>query len=213
MSSFDYPVDRRTSLKWMLAAAASLAVLDRSAFASDEVHPAAVGYGTDPDLLKVYHPGDLWPLTMTESQRATAAALCDAIIPADAKSPSASAVGVPAFIDEWVSAPYPIQKQDRDIVVAGLEWIEAESQRRFGSAFPGLIYSQKAAICDDICYVPKAKPQFQKAARFFKLFRDLTAAGFYTTKEGWSDIGYIGNVPLASFEGPPREVLAKLGLG
>jgi hypothetical protein len=26
------------------------------------------------------------------------------------------------------------------------------------------------------------------------------------------DIGYIGNVPLEKFEGPPREVLQKLGL-
>jgi hypothetical protein len=26
------------------------------------------------------------------------------------------------------------------------------------------------------------------------------------------DIGYVGNVPLASFDGPPTEVLRKLGL-
>jgi hypothetical protein len=26
------------------------------------------------------------------------------------------------------------------------------------------------------------------------------------------DIGYVGNIPLAEFNGPPREVLEKLGL-
>ncbi len=54
-------------------------------------------YGTDPNLVRVYKPGDLWPLTFTSAQRATAAVLCDLIIPADAKSPSASSVGVVDF--------------------------------------------------------------------------------------------------------------------
>jgi hypothetical protein len=27
------------------------------------------GYGIDPDLTKIYHPGDLWPLTMTPKER------------------------------------------------------------------------------------------------------------------------------------------------
>ena len=26
------------------------------------------GYGSDPDLLKTYHPGDVWPLTLTAAQ-------------------------------------------------------------------------------------------------------------------------------------------------
>jgi len=26
------------------------------------------------------------------------------------------------------------------------------------------------------------------------------------------DIGYVGNVPLTTFDGPPREVLKRLGL-
>ena len=41
------------------------------------------GYGTDPDLVKSYRAGQLWPLTMNEAQRRTAAALCALIIPAD----------------------------------------------------------------------------------------------------------------------------------
>ena len=205
-------MDRRDAIKWMLTAAASLAVLQRNGQAAEAATPAGKGYGTDPDLLKEYKSGDLWPLTMTDAQRTTAAALCDVIIPEDAKSPSASALHVHDFIDEWISSPYPDQQRDRPIVLDGLAWLEAESQKRFQSGFSNLVRKQQTSICDDICYVPNAKPEFRKAAQFFKKFRDLTSGGFYTTPQGMKDIGYVGNVPLDKFEGPPPEVLKKLGL-
>jgi len=37
--------------------------------------PTANGYGGDPKLTKLYHPGDVWPLTLSAAQRRTAAAL------------------------------------------------------------------------------------------------------------------------------------------
>ena len=81
-------------------------------------------------------------------------------------------------------------------------------------SFPGvnLVLKQKTAICDDICYAAKAKPEFRSAAHFFARFRDLTAGGFYSTPEGMKDIGYVGNVPLATFDGPTPEALKHLGL-
>jgi hypothetical protein len=208
------PIDRRRAIKWMLTAAASLAVLQRAGLAADGAASAAsaIGYGTDPNLLKDYKPGNLWSLTFSDQQRRTAAALCDVIIPEDAKSPSASALHVHEFIDEWISAPYPDQIRDRPIVLDGLAWIDAEAQKRFQNDFANLVRRQQTLICDDICYAPKAKPEFKKAAQFFKKFRDLTSGGFYTTPEGMKDIGYTGNVPLDKFDGPPPEVLQKLGL-
>jgi hypothetical protein len=205
-------MDRRAAIKWMLTAAASLAVLNREGRAAGTATPSGQGYGTDPDLLKEYKPGDVWPLTLTDAQRRTAAALCDVIIPEDSKSPSASAVHVQDFIDEWISAPYPEQQRDRTTVLEGLAWIEAEAQRRFQASFADLVRKQQTMICDDICHAPKAKAEFKQAAQFFRKYRDLTAGGFYTTPEGMKDIGYIGNTPLATFEGPPPEVLQKLGL-
>ncbi|HYP15660.1 MAG TPA: hypothetical protein VEQ65_00505, partial [Opitutus sp.] len=61
-------------------------------------------------------------------------------------------------------------------------------------------------------YEANAKPEFKQPAAFFARFRDLTAGGFYTTPQGMKDLGYIGNVPLPSFDGPPPELLKKLGL-
>lgn len=207
-------VDRRTAIQWMLTAAATISVLDRhSSAAEGAAKPVkAAGYGPDPSMVKFYQPGDIWPLTLTEAQRQTTRALCDIIIPADETSPSASAVGVPDFIDEWISSPYPAQAGDRKTVLGGLQWIEEEAQRRFGKPFAILDPAQHTAICDDICSPSKAKPEHKSATAFFKRFRDLTAGGYYTTAEGMKAIGYVGNVPLPAFEGPPIEALRHVGL-
>jgi len=210
-------MDRRTSIKWMMAAAAAMQSLQlQRSLAGDlikgEVPAGQPGYGTDPDLMKEWKPGGPWPLTLVEIARPQVAALCDLIIPADAASPSASSVGVVDFIDEWISAPYPQQRADREIILGGLAWLPGESMRRFGKAFEHLTDAQRAAIADDICSPAKAKAEFATAAKFFAKFRDLTAGGFYTTPVGMKDIGYVGNVPLAKFDGPPLEALKKAGL-
>lgn len=213
MSPHDFPrVDRRTAIKWMLMAAASVTILDRQAFSANAPTPSGRGYGTDPVLNRDYKPGDAWPLTFTDAQRRTAAALCAAIIPEDEESPSAASVGVQDFLDEWISAPYPRQQADRQPILDGIAWINTEAQRRFSKEFADLDEKQTTAILDEICYVPDAKPELQEPAKFFTRFRDLTAGGFYTTPAGMKDVKYIGNVPLAEFKGPPPEVLAKLGL-
>jgi len=209
-------LDRRTTLKWMFAAAAAVPSLRTLGAMPDplarDVAATQAGYGTDPALMKEWKPGGPWPLTLTESGRRATQALCDLIIPADEHSPAASAVGVVDFIDEWISAPYPNQRADRDTVLSGLSWIDEEASKRFGKGFSNLDEKQRSAIADDICSASKAAPEFAKAAKFFAKFRDLTAGGFYTTPIGMKDIGYTGNVVLDRFDGPPLEALKKAGL-
>ena len=215
MSRPDLPrLDRRTALKWMLTATAAIAITDRSMFAAtpQAAAPATKGYGTDALLNKEYQPGDFWPLTMTDHQRRTAAALCGLIIPAEGSVPSAADLRVHDFIDEWISSPYPDQKGDREAVLSGLAWIDGEAQKRFGKVFTELDHGQMSAIADDLCHAPDARPEHAAGAKFFAKFRDLTTSGFFTTPEGMKDIGYVGNMPLAEFKGPPPEVLQKLGL-
>jgi hypothetical protein len=205
-------VDRRTTIKWVLAAGAAWPLRDRRAAGADSA-PTARGYGTDPNLVANYRPGELWPLTLTAAQRRLAGILADIIVPADDHSPSASAVGVVGFIDEWVSAPYPTHQRDRNIVLDGFAWLEAEAARRFGKGFSDLHTSLQHGICDDICDESRATTERRAAAHFFALYRDLTAGGFYSTPAGRKDLNYIGNVPLARFEGPPPALLKALGLG
>lgn len=212
-------MDRRTTVKWLLAASAPWAFVKKPTFArqvqSAEIsayQPVALGYGTDPKPSQAYRRGEFWALTFTPQQRRIATALSDLIIPADSESPSASMVGVVDFLDEWISAPYAEQQQDRRMILEGFEQLERESSRRFEKSFELLEEAQKKSICDDICYAANAKPEFAPAARFFARYRDLTAGGFYTTPEGRNDLKYMGNTPLARFDGPPPEVLRKVGL-
>ena len=150
--------------------------------------------------MKKYAAGDLWPLTLTKEQRATASALCDLIIPADDVSPAASSVGVVDFIDEWISAPYPEHAADRQTVIDGLSSIDAQAQRQFKAPFAKLSATQMTTIADAIVAEP-----------FFERYRALTAGGFYTTPIGTRDLKFVGNVATATFEGPPKEVLRSWG--
>lgn len=204
-------MDRRTTIKWMLAASAAWPLVgDRAARGNPAV--TVRGYGTDPNLTVDYHPGEVWPLTFTAAQRELAGILSDIIIPADEHSPSASGVGVVEFIDEWVSAPYPRYQRDRTVVLGGFSWLNAEGVLRFGKDFSQLDVGKQRAICDDICDKARATAERGDAAHFFALYRDLTAGGFYSTPVGRKDLNFIGNVPLAQFVGPPAELLKALGL-
>ena len=204
-------MDRRTTIKWVLAASAAWPLLEKRAARADSP-PTARGYGTDPDLVKNYRPGEVWPLTLTAAQRRLAGVLADIILPADERSPSASAVGMIEFIDEWVSAPYPVHQQHRNIVLVGFAWLDAEAARRMGTGFSDLDAAQQRGICDDICDESRAAGERRDAAHFFALYRDLTAGGFYSTPAGRKDLNYIGNVPLARFDGPPAALLKALNL-
>jgi gluconate 2-dehydrogenase gamma chain len=216
-------IDRRDALKAIAVAAAAATLTDAANPVTAEAQARAArtlptapapksgprGTPTDPDLLNARAT---WPMQLTAAELVTLSALVDVIIPADDKSPAASTVGVPAYINEYVSAPYDWAESALIRVRGGLVWLDVESTKRFGKRFTALSLAEKSQICDDICYLPTAKKEFQSAARFFDAVRDLAAVGFYTTDAGMKDIGYVGNVPLVKFEGPPPHVLKHVGL-
>ncbi len=209
-------MDRRHALKVIGASAALPALLPKPEV--EAIDPAATqgppwtgpaGTPSDPNLVT---PKIGWPGKLQAGELATLTALCDTIIPADSHSPSASAVGVPAYINEWASAPNDDQREALAKLRGGLAWLNGESERRFGRPFARLTEPERHQIADDICYEPKAKPEFKGAAQFFDTVRDLTATGFYTSHEGMKDLKYVGNVPLPKWDGPPSAVLKHLGL-
>ncbi len=151
-----------------------------------------------------------WPNKLQLRELVTLTALCDMIIPADAKSPAASTVGAPAYLNEWASRPGGEASLVR--VRGGLAWLDRESHTRFGKRFHLATNAQRTEICDDICYLPKATPEHQFAAQFFDTIRDQTTTAFYTTPQGWKDLGYIGNVATPKFEGPNAEIRRQIGV-
>ncbi|TYT23627.1 gluconate 2-dehydrogenase subunit 3 family protein [Luteimonas viscosa] len=231
-------LSRRDSLKLLAALAASAMLPALSACGSPSTGDApdgladaghwpeldlqpvtASGYGKDPDLITP--PEAPWPLTLTPDQLSLLALLSDIIVPAEGKSPSASAVQVPTVIDEWVSAPYPDQQQDRLTVLSALAWLDDEAALRFSQPFATLATAQQLAIIDDIAYRNDQTPrQFQRMAEAFARLRNLVLAAYFCTPDGMEDIGYMGNVAIAGdYPGPTPEayrhletVLADLGL-
>jgi len=185
-------VDRRTALTWIgvvgaATAAAGAGVVIYNHRVGDKAE--AKGYGTDPKLNPpVKAP---WPRILTPDQLQTAAILADHILPATATAPSASSLGVPDFIDEWVSAPYPDQLKDRPLLVDGLKALGKK-----------VLKADAGKRAEALAALP--------GSDFFKRFRKLTIGAYYTTEAGFKDIGYIGNVSRASDPGPSAEVKAVL---
>lgn len=218
-------VDRRTTIKWLAATmlSANAGCASNARFVGEEIPPAigtdgallgvarvpgGTGYGTDPDLLNPVAP---WPRTMTSAQLETTSALCDLILPEDDKSPAASALGVPDFIDEWISAPYEQQQLDRQQILSGLECLEQQSRERFNEAFASVNESQASELLNDIAISAQQSGEQPELTDFFDRFRFLSVGAFYTTVEGMDDIGYIGNVPISGdYPGPSPEAMNHL---
>jgi hypothetical protein len=211
-------ISRRETLAWVGAAFASpwMTGLAQPAEAQGElglwkevdVAPlTAPGYGTDPNLMK---PSVPWPLTLTDDQRASLRIAADLMLPADDRSPSGSALGLDAFIDEWVSAPYPDQQRDRRLILSGLAWLDAESNARFGHGFAAAGDNERRAIFDSVAFRGKVTTGYVRPAIFFARLRGLMLGGFFSRPEGMKDIGYMGNTPMQSYPGPSDEALAHL---
>lgn len=214
------PMDRRQALKVMaiVAAAPTLSTCGPDDGTGDVAtsplpmsNPKAAGTAWDPDLVA---PSIPWERKLTVDELESLAVLCDVIIPADDRSPSASQVGAHDFIDEWVSAPYDANERDLVVVRGGLAWMDREAARRFGDGrrFRDLAAEQHRSICDDICFLPHAAEGYEAAAGFFDKVRDLTSTAFWTTNVGMQDLRYVGNVPLPRWDPPPAEVLRHIGI-
>jgi hypothetical protein len=190
-------VDRRTALAWIGVVGAATAVGAGVVVYGPKMGGARVtrGYGTDPKLTKPEKAP--WSRIMIPAQLQTAAILADYILPASGAAPSASALGIPDFIDEWVSAPYPDQLKDRPVILGGLNALSSHVLKADAAARAAALSALQASA-DPIAHA------------FWKKFRRLTLGAYYTTPEGFKDVGYIGNVSRASDPGPSAEVVAVL---
>ena len=202
MSEKSMTFDRRGAMK--IIASSALAPPAARAFAATQERSLS-----DPDLL---NPEVSWQGVLTVSELAILAVLSDLIIPADDKSPSGKTLGAHFFINEYVSAPYDSSKLALETLRQGLLWLHKTSQARFDLDFTALDEDQQTAICDAIKWLETASADNRQGAEMFALVRDLVSTAFFTTTEGMADIGYVGNVPTATFDGPPPEVLKRLGL-
>ena len=152
--------------------------------------------------------GPYKPKFFTAHEWATVRVLVDIIIPKDERSGSATDAAVPEFMDFLMDD----QTNRRTAMRGGLAWIDHQCEERYDKRFIECSDEQRMAVLDDIAWPAKAKPEFAHGVAFFNSFRDLTAAGFWSSKMGVQDLQYTGNVPVAVWKGCPDEALKKLGL-
>jgi gluconate 2-dehydrogenase gamma chain len=136
--------------------------------------------------------------------------LADIVLPADERSGSASAAGVPEFMDFMLADP--INQGSNLQMRGGLAWLDAESHRRYEKSFLELAGAERTAILDDIAWPARATPEMSHGVAFFNRFRDWVASGFWSSQMGVKDLQYLGNVPQMAWNGCPPEALRKLGV-
>jgi hypothetical protein len=142
-----------------------------------------------------------------EHEMKTITVLVDIIIPKDDVSGSATDAKVPEFI-EFIVKDMP---RHQTPLRGGLKWLDLQCAKKFGSPFVDCKSAQQIEIIDAIAYPEKAKPEMKQGVAFFNLMRDLTATGFFTSKIGIEDLGYVGNKPN-QWDGVPQDVLDQYGV-
>jgi len=196
-------MDRRESMKVMALASVALAV---PGCTTRDMERAATHAAER--VARQLPEADRLPTILSPTEYRTVEVLVDWIIPADERSGSATDAGVPAFID-FMLADAP----DLEIPVrGGLGWLNAESMRRTGIMFADSLPPDQQSLIDDIAWPEAAAPEMEAGVRFFNLMRDLTASGFFSSRIGFDDLGYLGNRPQGGWDGCPDEAHVHLGL-
>jgi len=200
---------RRRILKLLAAAVPMSFVPAARVLAATVTSLYPKGYGLDVNMLV---PEVTWESSLTDDQVRALQVLGDIIVPGDDRSPAASELEIAGFVNEWVSAPYPSQRKDRQTIVDGLELLDRNAGRISGKRFLELTGPDQQRLFGDLIGSTSAGQAGSPTSGFPRRLVTLFVLGYYTTREGMADIGYIGNTPMVSFDGPPANIRKKLGI-
>lgn len=146
------------------------------------------------------------PLFFSRQQYQIVERLVDMIIPDDETS-GAKQAGVAEFIDFMLanrvtvsgsrdirSAPDAIEAGNdaQSRFLDGLGWINARSHSEFGQDFLKCTPKQQNTLLEEVAYRAKFKSNTESGRAFFRMVRDYTVVGYYTTKIGLESLGYPG---------------------
>ena len=193
-------ISRREALGHLAALPAALAVspelMDRArAFADGRLEPQGAA-GTPQQA--AYEPKQFTP-----DEWRLVRSLVNYVIPRDGRSGSATDAGVPEFMDFMLGENAGMRTWMRN----GIAWLNGECRRRHDKGWISCTDAQRREVLDAIAYPRRAEPAMRPGVDFFNSFRNLTSSGFWTSRNGIADLGYIGNRPIAQWEGTPTEVI------
>jgi hypothetical protein len=172
-------LERREVLRIMALAAAA------SGFPGFSRWSFACGHAA-PGLLQVRRPVYA-PQFFSPDEYATVERLAELIIPSD-DGPGAREAGVSEFIDFMVARDPAVQVRFR----YGLTWLDAHAVRLHGKRFQDLDAGPQAEILGPLAYRDRHRAGEEEGRAFFKLMRERTLMGFYTSRVGLQQLDYPG---------------------
>ena len=194
----------RRSILQILAAAPAAAAFTWTEAEAQQAHQHAEAATATAQATKT----PFKPKFFSAHEYATVRMLVDIVIPKDDRSGSATDAGVPEFMD-FIMGDEPTRQL---AMRGGLAWLDRECVTRFDKTFVNCTEAERKQVLDAIAWPQTAAPELSHGVAFFNSFRDLTASGFWTSRMGIKDIGYVGNVYVPEWKGCPDEVVKKLGL-
>ena len=192
-------IERREILRYLgiAAVAGSFPGFSQWAFACPHDHPQTSSRAGS---------GAYIPLFFSPQYYRMVEHLAEMIIPED-DTPGAKTAGVAEFIDFMVANRVPVSTS-RDVrstddaiaagneaqnrFLAGLDWMNARSRSEFGREFMDCTPEQQNSLMEELAYKAKFKPTTEGGRAFFRMMRDYTVVGYYTTEIGLKSIGYPG---------------------
>jgi gluconate 2-dehydrogenase gamma chain len=139
------------------------------------------------------------PRFFSPEEYATVERLAEIILPSDG-TPGAREAGVSEFIDFMVSSDPGVQYKFR----YGLTWLDAHSEQLHGTPFGKLAAPPQLEILDHLAYAARHRPGEEEGRAFFKMIREYTLMGFYTSKIGLEQLDYPGLRIYAESPGCPH---------
>jgi gluconate 2-dehydrogenase gamma chain len=155
------------------AAAAQFPGFSKWAFACGHIGNAALQIKP-----AVYHPQ-----FFSASEYAMVERLADIIIPSDG-TPGANEAGVAEFIDFMVANDPEVQYGFR----MGLAWLNAHAAQTAGKRFVELTPAQQTSLLEPLGFKDKARPGEETGRHFFRMMREYTVTGFYTSEIGYKEL-------------------------
>ncbi len=132
-------------------------------------------------------PARYAPRFFSAEEYATVERLAELILPSDGL-PGAREAGVSEFMDFMVASDPGLQYRFR----YGLTWLDAHAERVHGSAFRGLTSERQGELLTPLAYRDRHRPGEEEGREFFRLVREYTLMGFYTSRVGLQQLDYPG---------------------
>ena len=127
------------------------------------------------------------PKFFTPAEYATVERLTEMIIPSDGGA-GAREAGVSEFVDFMVWSDPSLQYKFR----FGLGWLDAHAERLHSNNFTGLEPEQQNEILRRVAYKKEFRDGEEDGRVFFRLMREYTVMGFYTSRVGLEELDYPG---------------------